>query len=96
MDVIEILKSNEGLIRRRYGVSKIGVFGSFTRGQERQDSDVDVIVYFNEDSENFDNYIELKYFLEEAFGRNVDLVMVDALKPQLKNEILNEVVYVYA
>ncbi|MBF0537551.1 MAG: nucleotidyltransferase family protein [Nitrospirae bacterium] len=93
MDVIAILKNNEELIRQRYGVNKIGVFGSFTRGQARQDSDVDVIVYFNEDAENFDNYIELKYFLEEAFGRDVDLVTVDALKPQLKDEILNEVVY---
>ncbi len=93
MNVIEILKNNEELIRRRYGVSKIGVFGSFTRGQARQDSDVDVIVYFKEEAENFDNYIELKYFLEEAFGRDVDLVTVDALRPQLKNEILNDVVY---
>lgn len=93
MNAIEILKSNEELIRQKYGVKKIGVFGSFARGEGREGSDVDVIVEFREDSENFDNYIELKYFLEKVFGKDVDLVAVDALRPQLKDDILREVVY---
>jgi predicted nucleotidyltransferase len=51
------------------------------------------MVEFKENAENFDNYIELKYFLQEAFGRDVDLVTLDVLKPQLKDYILREVVY---
>jgi hypothetical protein len=93
MNAIEILKSNEQLIRQKYGVKRIGIFGSFAREDAREGSDVDVIVEFREDAENFDNYIELKYFLQKAFGRDVDLVTVDALRPQLKDDILREVVY---
>ncbi|KJU84449.1 DNA polymerase beta domain-containing protein, partial [Candidatus Magnetobacterium bavaricum] len=59
MNAIEILKNNGELIRDRYGVKRIGIFGSFARGQGNDNSDVDVLVEFREDSENFDNYIEL-------------------------------------
>ena len=93
MNAIETLKSHEQHIRQKYGVKRIGIFGSFARGEEREGSDVDVIVEFREESENFDNYIELKYFLQEVFGKGVDLVTVDALRPQLKDDILREVVY---
>jgi predicted nucleotidyltransferase len=93
MNAIETLRSHEELIRQKFGVKRIGIFGSFVRGEAKEGSDVDVIVEFREDAENFDNYIELKYFLQEAFGRDVDLVTVDALRPQLKDDILQEVVY---
>jgi hypothetical protein len=93
MNVIGILKGKEEFIRRRYGVKRIGIFGSFARGEAIEGSDVDVIVEFGQDAENFDNYIELKYFLQEIFGRDVDLATADALRPQLKDDILKEVVY---
>lgn len=93
MDAIEILKKHENSIKLKYGVSKIGIFGSFARGEGKETSDVDVLVEFREDAENFDNYIELKYFLQEIFSKDVDLVTIDALKPQLKDDIMREVVY---
>ena len=93
MNAIEILKKNEDVIKKKYGVRKIGVFGSFARGEEKEGSDVDVLVELEDNFENFDNYIELKYFLEDLFGRKVDLVTVEALRPQLKDDILKEVSY---
>lgn len=93
MNAVEILKGNEDFIKQNFGVKRIGIFGSFARGEAKEGSDVDVIVEFREDAENFDNYIELKYFLQKVFGRDVDLVTVDALRPQLKDDILREVVY---
>jgi predicted nucleotidyltransferase len=93
MNAIEILRSHEELIRQKFGVKRIGIFGSFVRGEAKEGSDADVMVEFKENAENFDNYIELKYFLQEAFGRDVDLVTLDVLKPQLKDYILREVVY---
>jgi len=93
MKAIEILKEHENIVKQRYGVKKIGVFGSFARGEEKESSDVDVLVEFEDNFENFDNYIELKYFLEDLFGRKVDLVTVEALRPQLKDDILKEVSY---
>lgn len=93
MKAVEILKKNEDIIKQKYGIKKIGVFGSFARGEEKEGSDVDVLVEFEDSFETFDNYIELKYFLEDLFGRKVDLVTVEALRPQLKDDILKEVSY---
>ena len=71
----------------------IGIFGSFIRGEERPDSDVDVLVTFRKGEETFDNYMDCKFYLEDLFGRKVDLVMNGAIKKRLKPSILGEVVY---
>lgn len=93
MKAIEILREHENGIKSRYHVRQIGVFGSFARGEEKEGSDVDVLIEFEEGHKTFDNFIELKYFLEELFARSVDLVTISALKPQLKEGILQEVIY---
>lgn len=93
MKAIELLKVNEDAIKARYHVRRMGIFGSFARGEETEGSDVDVLVEFEDGFKTFDNFIELKYFLEELFACSVDLVTVSALKPQLKEGILREVVY---
>lgn len=93
MNAIEILKKNENSIKKKYGVKKIGVFGSFARGEGKEDSDVDILVDFKNGCKTFDNYMELKFFLEDLFSRSIDLVTMEALRPQLKDDILQEVVY---
>lgn len=93
MRAIEILKRHEDAIRERYHVKRIGVFGSFARSEEKEGSDVDVLIELEEEYETFDNYMDLKFYLEDLFGRKVDLVTTDALRPQLKDDILREVVY---
>jgi len=97
MNAIEILKKHEDEIKEKYNVTKIGVFGSFARGEGKEGSDVDVLVEFlvefREGYKTFDNYMELKFFLEDIFSHNVDLVTIKALKPQLKEDILQEVIY---
>ena len=94
MKTIERLKRHEREIKERFGVKKIGIFGSHARGEERTDSDVDILVEFKEGYATFDNFMGLKFFLEELFIRAVDLVTVDALRPRLKKAILQEVSYV--
>ncbi len=76
---------------RKYGVKRIGLFGSCVRGGARRESDVDVLVEFKQPT--FDNYMELKFFLEGLFGREVDLVLADSLKDQIKPDVMREVVY---
>jgi predicted nucleotidyltransferase len=93
MDAISTLKEHEKLIRQKFGVKKIGIFGSFARGEEKEDSDLDVLVVFEEGQKTFDNYMDLKFYLEDLFGREIDLVTERALKPQLKTIIMKEVVY---
>lgn len=93
MNILEILKKHEHTIKQKYGVKKIGVFGSFARGEEKEGSDVDILIEFDDGYETFDNFMELKYFLEDLFGRNVDLVTLEALRLELKGDILKEVSY---
>ncbi len=93
MDALKLLKQHEKVIRGRFGVKRIGLFGSFARGEALDKSDVDVLVEFAEDKKTFDNFMELKFYLEELFGRDVDLVIETAIKPRLKNYIMREAVY---
>ena len=78
---------------RSLGVKRIALFGSFARGDQRKDSDVDVLVEFRKGMKTFDGYMDLKFFLEEIFGRNVDLVLKEAIKPGLKRDILDGAIY---
>ena len=79
-------------LAERFSVRSIGVFGSTATGHAHEQSDVDILVELNEPT--FDNYMELKFRLEEVLGRDVDLVLKDALKPRLKPIIEKEVRYV--
>ncbi|MCX6575043.1 MAG: nucleotidyltransferase family protein [Candidatus Aminicenantes bacterium] len=76
---------------QKFGVKRIGLFGSCVREEAGHGSDIDVLVEFSQPS--FDNYMELKFFLEALFGREVDLVLADSLKEQIKPDVMREVVY---
>ena len=75
-----------------YGVRSLGLFGSSARGESGSDSDLDFVVEFEKRS--FDAYMDLKAFLEELFGRRVDLVIADSIKPRIRDRILREAVHV--
>jgi uncharacterized protein len=76
---------------RRYGVRSLGLFGSAARGAAREGSDLDFVVEF--ETKSFDAYMDLKGFLERLFGCRVDLVLRDAIKPRLREMILNEALH---
>ena len=76
------------------GVCRVGLFGSFLKGQQTQQSDVDVLIEFENGKKTFDNFMRLSFFLEEVFGRKVDLVTPESLSPYIKPRILAEVEYV--
>ena len=69
------------------------MFGSFARGDKSAESDVDIIVELAELT--FDNYMDLKFRLEEVLQRPVDLVVADTVKPRLKPIIEREIIYAY-
>ncbi|QWR77126.1 nucleotidyltransferase family protein [Candidatus Magnetomonas plexicatena] len=91
--ILETILTNRQLLSR-YQVRSIALFGSYVRDEQRDNSDIDFLVEFNEGAKNFDNFMDLKFFLEDLFGRKVDLVTVQALRPQLKESILREITYV--
>ena len=91
--ILKLLSENQAEIIRRYGVKKIGLFGSYSRGQQSKESDADILVSFNRDIDLFD-FIDLREHLENCLGVKVDLVMESALKPSIGKRILAEVDYV--
>jgi hypothetical protein len=89
----EILKRNKKLLEENYKIKVIGVFGSYSRGDLNNNSDIDILVEFSETPDFFE-FIRLEKFLEGLLRIKVDLVTRDALKPLIKNEILKETVYI--
>jgi hypothetical protein len=93
-DIKAILKKHGEEVREKFGVKEFGIFGSYVRGAQEEGSDIDILVEFKEGYKTFDNYMDLKFYLEELLGLKVDLLSKTALKPRIKPYILKEVVYV--
>lgn len=92
-DIERILAQEKSRLNDEFNVHSIGVFGSYARGEERPDSDVDLLVEFDEPIGLF-RYIELEDYLSEILGVKVDLVTRKALKPRMGKGILAEVVMI--
>lgn len=90
-EIEKILKDQKDFLFREYFVGKIGLFGSYARKEQTEASDIDILVEFTRPV-GFE-FIELKDYLEALFNKSVDLVTANALKPRMKQEILNEVQY---
>lgn len=90
-ETIKTLREHSAEIRERFGVRRLAVFGSTMRNEARADSDVDVLVEFEGDP-TFDGYWNVKEFLEELLGHSVDLVTDDAVRPQLRPYIEQDLV----
>jgi len=82
-------------LKEEFGVETIGIFGSYTRGEQTKRSDVDILVEFSENAKiGFFKFLDLEEFLSRKLGVKVDLVAKDALKPYIGERILQEVVMV--
>ncbi|MEK7404152.1 MAG: nucleotidyltransferase family protein [Acidobacteriota bacterium] len=92
-DVLKILSDNQSRLRA-LGVLRLGLFGSFVRGQQIADSDVDILVEFQQGQKTFDHFIRISFLLEDLLGRRVELVTPEALSPHIGPHILAEVEHV--
>jgi predicted nucleotidyltransferase len=92
---LEIFKNNEikNLLKSN-DVERLGLFGSCARGQQNNDSDIDLLVSFN-NSKGLFSFIQLERKLSNALGRKVDLVTKNSVSPHLKESILNDTITVY-
>jgi predicted nucleotidyltransferase len=88
-----ILRIHKASLKDEFGVIEIGLFGSYIKGSQKKDSDVDILVEFEEAIDLF-TYVHLKNHLSDLLGVNVDLVTKKALRPKLGERILSETVYV--
>jgi predicted nucleotidyltransferase len=91
-DVLKILHQNRDRLKT-LGVRKIGLFGSFVRGEQHPDSDIDLLVEFEAGQKTFDAFMELSFLLEEVFQRRIGLMTVESLSPYIGPHILKEVEY---
>lgn len=92
--IVERILSNSILIRQ-YGISRIGLFGSYARQQQKEDSDIDILIDFEGDKETFDNFMAICNLLEQLFSdHKVEVVTTGGLSPYIGPYILKNVEYV--
>lgn len=80
---------------KKFGVNKIGLFGSYVRGDQKEDSDIDILIEFEKEKKTFDNFMSLCFFLDDLFsGKKVEVVTTGGLSKYIGPYILKEVEYV--
>ena len=92
-EIKKILEKQKEILKQKYRVKEIGVFGSYVRDKTGKGSDLDILVEF-ERSIGLLKFVNLENYLCDILGVKVDLVMRDALKPRIGKHILKEVVYI--
>ena len=90
------IAENKAYLRETYGVTEIGVFGSFARGDQNADSDIDISVELNHNKVpvGLFEFAGMQFYLEDLLGRKVDLVTKGGIKPLIKDRILSKLVIV--
>jgi hypothetical protein len=93
IEILQFLKSHKEEMRQQFGVKRIGLFGSYVRGNAREDSDIDIAVEM-ENRRIFRNFFALEQFLKDNLQKNVDIGIESAIKPAVKKKIMSEIEYV--
>lgn len=92
-EIKQILRQNKPLLQEHYRVTQLGIFGSYARGEQTQESDVDVLIDYDRAPTLF-KLVELRDYLSSAIGMKVDIVTQNGLKSRIRERVLSEVVYV--
>ena len=92
----ELISSLQGIEAdlQGFGVTKLGIFGSFQRGDQSSESDIDILVKFREGEKTFDNYMNLHDLLSDVTDREIELVTTESLSAHIGPHILKTVEYV--
>jgi predicted nucleotidyltransferase len=92
-EIERILRDQKPILREKFKVREIGIFGSVVRGEQKETSDLDLLVEFEEPI-GLVKYVGLQNYLSDKIGARVDLVVKSGLKPRISRQILKEVIYV--
>lgn len=90
--ILDFLRQHKQEMHDRFGVTKIGLFGSYARGEAREDSDIDVAIELSRYSA--DGYFGVLHLLEDSFKKRIDLGIESNFKPILRPYIMKEIIYV--
>jgi predicted nucleotidyltransferase len=91
-EIKKILLKYRDELKEKYKAEVIGIFGSYVRGEQEESSDVDILVRFLEGATLF-NFVGLANFLEEELEVKVDVVPIDTVRKEIKEQVLKEAVY---
>ncbi len=94
VEILDIIRTYKTELSERFGVVDIAVFGSYSRNDQNNKSDIDVFVTLKDGFITFDNFIELKFYIEDLTSKKIDLVIKDSIRKEFKEGILKEAMYV--
>ncbi|OGU38884.1 MAG: nucleotidyltransferase [Ignavibacteria bacterium GWB2_35_12] len=91
-EIVKTIRKEKKFLKDKYNVNEIGLFGSFSRSAQNKRSDIDILIDFSVIPDLF-TYVEIMLYLKEKLGRKVDLVMQSALRPEIKDYVMKEVIF---
>jgi predicted nucleotidyltransferase len=92
--ILSFLSQNKKLFRDQFHITKIGLFGSYARGEQTIESDIDLLVEFEDNTQNlYDLKFQLKDFFRDRLGIEIDVCREKYIKPRIKKSILKETIY---
>jgi predicted nucleotidyltransferase len=95
-EILKFLAKNRGFFKSEYNIIRIGIFGSFSRGDQNIDSDIDLIVEFEENTEElYDKKLQLKDFIKRNLNLEADVCREKYIKPKFKKNIVEETDFAY-
>lgn len=86
-EILNYLKKNKNEFYQKYGITKIGLFGSYAKDMQKEDSDIDLVIEMEKSKKRLKNFLGFKRELEEFFGKEMDIGIESALKPVVKKSI---------
>jgi len=92
LEILTFLSEQKSFLKQHFNIDSIGLFGSYARDEATPQSDIDLAIVTT--TKSFSNRYKLKNYLEEAFGKSVDLGYLDSLRTYIKKEIQKEIIYV--
>ena len=93
-DILEILSNRKIFLSDKFGVTDLAVFGSYARKQQTENSDIDIYVELKKEFKTFDNFMDLKFFLEELLKvQEVDLVIKESIRKEFQPTIFEEAIH---
>jgi len=93
-EIVAYLKNNKRFFYDKFGVTRLGIFGSFARDEQNRSSDIDMVVEIEKGRKNIHTFMQLKRFLEKELSRRIDLGFEHSLKPIVKEKIKGQIIYV--
>ncbi|MEI8103219.1 MAG: nucleotidyltransferase family protein [Chlorobium sp.] len=92
-EILAFLKEHKQEIKDKFGATRIGLAGSYARGEANEDSDIDIIVDLHSNN-RFRSFFYLQYFLQDALGKRIDLATDSSLKPLVRQSVNRDILYV--